>query len=256
MKYSVLTYNINGYEILHEIPQEAINDEIEYIYVTDDKSITSSTWNVVYVDLSGSTFDKTYQIRFNPFQYCNTDICMRIDGSMAIAKDVMPLFKAFEDGGYDCSMMIHPTRNTMYDEYLAWVQQRNYPAEQANKCLSFMASNGYDVMNYKGLFQYNFCIQRNNEINNRLNSETYNVLRQLATAPDTCERLDQTIGSFVINTHYPDLKIMPVGQYIAFSYAGGYFNWCQHNTNNVMHYNSANDISPYMRNEPVVVWYV
>ena len=29
MKYSVLTYNIAGYEILHEIPQQCINEEIE-----------------------------------------------------------------------------------------------------------------------------------------------------------------------------------------------------------------------------------
>ena len=253
MRYSVLTYNINGYEILHEVPEGCRNPEIDFVYVTDDRTITSTTWNVVYVDLSGSTFDKTYQIRFSPFDYCHTDIVMRIDGSMAINKDLMPLFEAFDDGGYDCAMMIHPTRNTMYDEYVAWVRQRQYPVEQANKCLSFMASNGYDVKGYKGLFQYNFCIQRNNEINNRLNAETYQVLKMLTTAPDTCERLDQTIGSFIINTHYPDLRIMPVGQYICF---GHYFNWCQHGTDNVMYYNSAMDTAPYMRDEPVVLWYV
>lgn len=254
MKYSVLTYNINNYEILHEIPQECINPEIEYIYVTDDHSITSSTWNVVYADdLTGSTFDRTYQIRFNPFKYVHTDIVMRIDGSMAINKDLMPLFKRFEEGDYDCAMMIHPTRNTMWDEYTAWCRMRNYPVEQANKCLNFMASNGYDVKNYRGLFQYNFAIQRNNEINNRLNAETYDILKKLAMPMDTCERLDQTIGSFIINTHYPDLKIMPVGQFICFNH---YFNWCTHGTNDVMIYNCAYDVEPFMRNKSVTIYYV
>lgn len=253
-KYSVLTYVIGDYEIMHNIPIECINEEIEYVFVTDNHSFTSDTWTVVYADdLTGTTFDKCYQIRFNPFKYVHTDIVMRIDGSMAINKDVMPLFKAFESGDYDCAMMLHPTRDTMYDEYVAWVQTRNYPIQQANKCLSFMASNGYDVKNYKGLFQYNFCIQRKNDIVNRLNAETYNVMKMLATEPDTIERLDQTIGTFVINTHYQDLKILPVGQYICFNH---YFNWCGHGSDRVMLYDSRNDITPYMRNQQVVIYYI
>ena len=46
-KYSVLTFNLGGYEVIHEIPKSAINPEIEYIYVTDDDSITSDTWTIV-----------------------------------------------------------------------------------------------------------------------------------------------------------------------------------------------------------------
>jgi len=254
MKYSVLTYNIAGYEIIHEIPEQCLNPEIEFIYVTDDHSITSSTWTVVYADdLTGTTFDKCYQIRFNPFKYVNTDVVMRIDGSMAINKDVMPLFEAFEKSGCDAAMMLHPTRNKMVEEYTAWVRMRNYPVEQANKCLSFMASNGYDVENHKGLFQYNFAIQRNNDINNRLNAETYEVLTRLATPPDTAERLDQTLGTFVINTHYPDMKIMPIGQYICFNH---YFNWCLHGSDRVMVYDSRYDCTPYINNKQVTVWYI
>lgn len=258
MRYTVLTYNIAGYEILHEIPQSAMNESIDYIYVTDDHSITSSTWTVVYADdLTGSTFDKCYQVRFNPFKYTDNDIVMRIDGSMAIAKDVMPLFKFFESGDYDCAMMIHPTRATMYDEYKAWVEKRGYPIEQANRSLTFMAQNGYDVKNYKGLFQYNFAIQRNNEINNRLNNETYKVLKMNSPESETIDRLDQTIGTFVINTHYPNLKILPVGQYICFhdSY-DGYFNWCLHGSDRVMIYDCRNDITPYMRDKSVVIPYI
>lgn len=254
IKYSVLTYNIDGYEIIHNIPEECMNPEIEYIYVTNDHSITSNTWTVIYDDeLTGSTFDKCYQIRFNPFKYAHTDVVMRIDGSMAINKDVMPLFQRFEEGDYDCAMMIHPTRDNMYDEYVAWVNTRNYPADQANKCLNFMAANGYDVQNYKGLFQYNFTIQRNNNIINRLNAETYQVLKMLATGTDTAERLDQTIGTFVIHTHYPNLKVMPVGQYICFDH---YFNWCMHGTDQVMAYNCAYDCDPYMFNKATTIWYV
>lgn len=254
IKYSVLTYNIAGYEIIHEIPEQCINPEIEYIYVTDDHSITSNTWTVVYCDdLTGSTFNKCYQIRFNPFNYAHTDMVMRIDGSMAINKDLMPLFKAFESTDADCMMMVHPTRNTMYDEYVAWVRTRNYPAEQADRILNFMYNNGYDVQNYRGLFQYNFCIQRKNDIINRLNAETFNLLVNLAPEGEDIERLDQTVGSFVINTHYPNLKIFPTGQFICFDH---YFRWCAHNTDTQMVYNNANDVEPYIGNRSVTVYYV
>lgn len=231
-----------------------MNDEIEYVYVTDDDTITSDTWNVVYEhSLTGSVFDRAYQIRFNPFKYVHTDIVMRIDGSMGINKDVMPLFQRFEEGGYDAAMMIHPTRSTQYDEYCAWVQTRMYPIPEAEKALNFMAANGYDVHNYKCLFQGNFSIQRKNDIVMKSNNEVYQVLKMLATAPETVHRIDQTIWSFVLAMHYQNMKIMPVGQYICF---GEYFNWFVHNSNQMMVYNSNNDCDPYMFNKPVTIWYI
>lgn len=248
-RYSVLTYNLNGYEVMHEIAPEAINDEIEYIYVTDDHSITSSTWTVVYVDyLTGTTFDKCYQLRFNPFKYVNTNTVMRIDGSMGILADVMPIFEYFDQYGYDAAIMPHPTRMTMYPEYVAWCNQRDYPVEQANKCLTFMASNGYDVYNYKGLYQYNFMIQRNDAFNNNWNAITYDVLKRLAAPPDTVERLDQTIGSFVLNTMFSDKKIMAVGQYVC---DGMFFNWYMHNSEKRMNCSTVDNCNPFVFNKSI-----
>ena len=247
IKYSVLTYNIAGYEVIHNIPKECMNPEIEYVYVTDDHSITSDTWNVVYADdLTGSTFDKCYQIRFNPFNYVHTDIVMRIDGSMGITRDVMPIFEYFVNGNYDAAVMIHPTRNTMYPEYVAWVNQRGYSADQANKCMNMFVANDYDPMNYKGLYQYNFMIQRNDSFNLAWNEMTYKILKALATEPDTCERLDQTIGSFVLNKFFYDKNIMPVGQYIC---NGTFFYWYQHNSNNIMNCDDRNNIEPFLFNK-------
>ena len=228
-KYSVLTYNISGYEIIHEIPKEVINPEIEYIYVTDDHNIKSDTWTVVYADdLTGSVFDKCYQIRFFPFKYVNTDIVMRIDGSMSLTKDVMPLFCDFEKGHYDAAVMIHPGRNTMVPEYEVWCQLRGYSIDQANKCLNFMFNTWqYDVYNYKGLYQGNFVIQRNDSFSNAWNLETYDVLKSLATYPDTIERIDQTIWSAILNLNYRYKKIMPVSNLIT---NGQFFNWYKHGT--------------------------
>lgn len=250
MKYSVLTYNINGYEIIHNIDEELFNEmkeDVEFIYVTDDHSITSDTWTVVYDDsLTGSTFDKCYQIRFNPFKYVHTDTVMRIDGSMGITRNIIPIFEYFDKYDYDAAVMIHPTRNTMYPEYVAWCRQRNYPVEQADKCMRFFAANDYDAMNYRGLYQGNFVIQRNDGFNNAWNEMNYKILKALATEPDTIERVDQTISSFVLNKFFSDKKIMPVGQYIC---NGMFFNWYQHNSNNRMDCNDRNNIEPFLFNK-------
>ena len=257
MRYTVITFNMGGYEVLHEIPSEAINEDIDYIYVTDDHSITSTTWTVVYDDaLSGSVFDRCFQVRYFPWRYTENPVVMKIDGSMAITRDVMPMFKFFDEGGYDVAMMVHPTRNTMYDEYEAWVVQRGYPLEQANRSLIFMAQNGYDVKGYKGLFQFNFMIQRRNAMVESLNAETYKVLKMNAPDGDTIDRLDQTIGTFVINTHYPDLKILPVGQYICFGNYGGYFDWCMHGSDKPMVYDCRNDITPFVMNATTSIPYM
>lgn len=248
MRYSVLTYNIGGYEIIHEIPEAALNPEIEFVYVTDDHSITSSTWTVVYADdLEGSNFDKCFQVRYNPFRYVHGDICMKIDGSMVPAKDLMPIFKMFEDGGYDASVMIHPSRSTMVPEYEAWVRQRCYSVEDANRWLNYFVSTGYDL-NYNGLYQYNFMIQRNDNFNLEWNERTFELLKQFPSKGQTIERLDQTVGSYVLNHYYSDKKIMPVGQYIT---EGMYFWWYVHGTESPMLGGNAGQITPYLFNKSV-----
>ena len=247
-KFSVLTYDIGGYEIIHEIPKEAMNPETEYIYVTDNPDAKSDTWTIVYDnELEGSTFDRCYQIRFSPFKYVNTDLVMRIDGSMPVMSDITPIMDAFVNGGYDAAVMIHPWRSTILPEYQVWCSVRNYPVQQAEKCLEFiMRQLYYNPESYKGLYQGNFVIQRNDCFNNAWNLTTYDVLKHLATAPDTIERLDQTISSVILNMMYSYKKIMPVDASIL---NGKYFKWCRHGTDDA--FSVEQIIEPYLFNQKV-----
>lgn len=241
--YSVLTYNIGGYEILHEV--EEPSERAEYIYVTDDRSITSSTWNVVYVDNPHpeDPFDLCYKIRFNPFDYVHTDVVVRIDGSMIVKKPLDKIVDDFNAGNWDISLCIHPTRSVLYDEYVAWVVQRGYPVEQANKVLSFLSSmEGYDVKNYRGLYQYNFMIQRNNKANNDLNMMTLAFMRYLAPDGKCVERLDQTLGSFVLNKYFNGLNVLPVGEDLFHS---EYLSWCAHGTDTPLRFEGKTS-TPYL----------
>ena len=229
-EYSILTYNIGKYEKIKEVKYKS--ERAEYILVTDDRSFTSNTWNVVYVDNKHpeDNFDLCYDIRFNPFKYVNTDTVIRIDGSMEVIGNTDELIDVFNEGNYDISLVMHPVRDNIFDEYVTWCKYRGYSVEQANYILNFMLKyEGYDVKGYKGLYQYNFMIQRNNKINNDLNSLTLSLLKYLAEDGKQIERLDQTVGSFVINKYFNHLKVLPVDNRIAYS---KYFSWYAHNSDN------------------------
>jgi hypothetical protein len=211
-RYSVITYNINNYEVVHEV--ECPDPEAEYIMVTDTPSLCSETWNVV-VDksLDGmSLFDKCYAIRFNCFKYCKTDICVRIDGSVGLKQSLKPLIDIFEQGGYDLCLMPHPHRDNFVDEYDAWINQRGYNKAQAERCLDYMRSKGYNT-SYKGLFQCGFIIQRRCEVTDKINQMVFDMLKELGTN-GIIERNDQIPFSFIVNKYFSNLKVLPISSQI------------------------------------------
>ena len=249
-RVSFLTYIVGKYEVVHEVEYKTPN--CQYVLVTDNRDITSDTWEVKYVDNPHpeDPFDLCYQIRFNPFDYVDSDIVVRCDGSMSPCGDFSPVLDMFEKGGYDMMLSIHPTRSTIYDERLAWVQQRGMAVEQANKVLSYMAGmEGYDVKEHKGLYQMNLQIERKNRINLLANEMTRTVLKYLAADDKQTERCDQDVFSFIMNKYFNNAKILPVSQNVAIS--GKYFKWFAHNSNNQLSSNGYEYSQPYLFNSPI-----
>lgn len=251
--WSCVTYNFNNYEKFYELPESVMNEEAEYLYFTNDKTLTSSTWTIVYMECDDDPFYAVCNLRYHIFDYINSDIAVMFDGSMRLNKDIKPIIDRFNEGNYDFASIIHPTRKTMYDELSAWVQQRGMDVNNANNMLNFMHSNGYDVMNYKGLFQINFMVLRKTDMVMNMMRETMEICQHFPEEGKKAFRCDQVVISFVINTHYQDMKVLPLGQYLCF---GHYFNWCSHGSDKPMYYNSAYDTTPYMRNKLVDIWYV
>lgn len=250
MRYSVLTYIFNRYDWLREVQQP--DPEAEYICVTDDRNLRSNTWKLVYDDkLDGlSPFDKCYEVRFHPFRYVNSDICLRVDGSVLCKQSPAPVIDKFEEGRYDRCLMIHPARNRMEPEYDIWCRCRRYPRQQADRCLEMMRQLGYD-MNYRGLYQGCFEILRNNEINTEINTLTFDFLLDLGTEDGRIERLDQTITSFVINRMFADkLHVLPVSESMVTR--SPYFQWYIHRSDRPIA--DAKKIPPYLFNEPCEPW--
>lgn len=253
-KCAVLSFIVGDYEQIHEV--EYKTPDFQYVMVTDNTALTSTTWEVKYVENvhPEDAFDLCWKVRYNPFDYVDADVVIKIDGSMGVCGDLNYIVDYFNKEQYDIALEMHPTRNDMLSEYQAWVNQRNFPVEQANKCLNFMNANGYDVRNDKGLFQYNFMIQRKNAVNLQLNATTLKLLHDAAPEGKLVDRLDQTLGSFIINKYFNYMKVLPVSQTIALS--GKYFKWYPHGSNTPFTYGNYEYCKPYLFGQPINTIYM
>lgn len=246
MRYTIATYNFNGYERFYDIPDNIVDNDAEYIYFTDDRTLKSDKWHFVYMDCDADPFYTICKIRYNIFDYVNTDIVMMFDGSMRPTKNLKPIIDMFENGGYDFASIIHPTRNTLYDELCAWVRQRGMPLDNANKALEYFWSNGYDVANYRGLFQINLMVMRKTEDVINMQKDTLRICEELAEEGKNAFRCDQVVLSYVTNR--AGINTMPIGQYIC---GGMFFNWYAHGTDTPMYINNGEQITPYLFDKSV-----
>lgn len=229
-KYTVLSYNMGSYELIHPILEKS--ERARYIMVTDDPDLKdeSGTWDIVYDEtLTGTPFDKTLQVRYNPFKYTDDTIVVKIDGSVGVNKSLDNLIDRFEKEPYDMSLMAHPGWDNFVDEYTAWVKTREYPVAHANFVLTFINNvEGYNVQNYKGLMQACYWIQRRNKLNEDANRLIYAFCKYLAGRSDEVERVDQVIASFVLQKFFGTANIMWVDQRL---YQSDYFTWYPHKSN-------------------------
>ena len=249
-KYTVMTYIFGGYEFPHEVMEK--DPDAEYLLITDDPNLKSATWQVVYdPSLKGrNPIEANYDVRLHPFRYAHTDVVVRLDGSIELKKSLAPLLKAFNDGGYDRCLMIHPARNNFAQELECWITQRNYPQEVADRTLRMMKAWGYDVDGYQGMFQGCFEIVRNTEKNRDINRLTYQLMKYTG-GEEVIDRLDQHIFSFVVNTLHQDLKVLPVSENLI-TMGSKWAQWYIHKSMRPI--SNPGKIQPMMFNHPCECW--
>ena len=247
MKYTVLSYIFGDYECVHEVWEK--DPEADYIMVTDDPSLRSDTWRIILDERPGqAVMEKCYGVRFNPFQYAQTELCIRLDGSVEIFKSLRPIIDKMQQGRYDRCLMLHPRRYTLREEYDRWIFARNYPPQQAERCLRAVRDMGYPL-DHRGLFQCTFEVVRNNPVNRELNERTLQMLHDLRTDTDI-ERLDQTIFTAVANHYFARrLKVLPVTQSLIQS---DMMAWHFHNTDRL--HKPQRQVPTIMFNRPCQTW--
>lgn len=122
--------------------------------VTDDPDLESKTWTVIYdKDLLRfkDGFERCFNVRYNVFKYCKTDICVTIDGSMEVVGSLDEIIDRFESEQYDIALMPHPLFFDFVNEYKLWIKARGYPLENANRFFKLLRDARYDL-SYRSLF--------------------------------------------------------------------------------------------------------
>ena len=230
-KYSILTFIIGkNYEVVHEVVRP--QDDVEYVLVTDDPELVSHTWKVVCDETLSrfqTAFEKCFYVRYNPFKYCSSEICVTIDGSMQVKGSLDKLISEFNQNAFDICLMPHPLWADLLTEYSAWVKMRNYPIKQAQQAIQFLQQQMHYDFQYKGLFQLCFTIKRKNKLTANIDQLVWQMLQALSRKHGTFDRLDQTIYSAVVNQFFSDIKVLAVSAQVVRSYA---IQWYWHNSNN------------------------
>lgn len=246
-KYSVVTYIFGDYEVVHEIGCE-LEDDVEYILVTDNKKLKSKTWTIVIdEELNEKTvFDKVFSVRYNLFKYCHSDVCFRIDGSIEILKSLTPIVEEFLASGNDIGISAHIYRNNVVEELAIWNSFRDYPMSSVRKQINFFRNIGFEPTR-KGLVQMNFAINKRGKITDDIDRMMYAILHYLGdeNGPD---RLDQTVFSVVIDKFFPHVKCKVYSEYLLHT---DYLAWHHHGKNKRIPVMEHLTKPPYFRNELV-----
>lgn len=212
-RYTVISFNFDNYEVVREIKNPL--PDVEYVYVTNDRDVTSDTWNIVvdpYYDTIDNSFDKVVEFRHRVLSYCHTDVCCRIDGSIAISGDAFDkTIDEFNKRGDDIAFIMHPWFNRVSGEYKSWATLRGIPHEEVDKIMNFFYENGYNP-NINTVYTLGVIIQRNNEVCRNVNEKQYEVLCQLREycGSEHFNRCDQAVFTYTMDKYFNHLKVLPL----------------------------------------------
>ena len=162
-KYSVLCFIVNGYEKVREVQEP--DPDVEYVLVTDDRDLKSSTWRVVYdSELEKMTpFERCCNIKYNVFKYVTSDLCIYLDASIQVKGSLDDMVEDFNASKSDIGLMCHPFIQNYVSELQLWIKQREYPVEHANRFMEFLHKMQYNL-EYKSHFQSGMSIRKKSKM--------------------------------------------------------------------------------------------
>lgn len=162
-----------------------------------------------------------------------------MDGSFEVKGSLDRIIDEFINNDYDIALNVHPWRCTLYDEYKAWIDYRNYSKERANLMLDNFTYLHYNNKAKLGLYQAGLSIVRREKSIHDLNNLMLSFLNYFGTDSDM-ERVDQTILTYVMNVYFPHLKVLAFSQRL---FDSDMFSFYNHNSNVKCTFNC--DAMPY-----------
>ena len=250
-KYSVLTFNFGNYEIFRE-PEE-VDEDCEYIYVTDNPNLKSNIWKIIVETKhqDKSPYYKAFYVRYHPFEYVNTDTCIVLDSSMKIKKKLNKIIDDFNTQNDDIGLLLMPFHdNKPFTEIKIWNNNlKRLSNTQAN--LLYNLYKYYNMENYRGGIDAGFKIIKNTEEIKQLHETVWQHILFLKGDKDIC-RLDQVVLSLIIYKEFKNLKVMLFSRRWLQS---EFIRYCYHGTNNENMYNNINFNNQYFLNKPAEFYF-
>ena len=112
-KYCVLSAITNNYDVIKDPTKE---EGIDYLcYVDHPENYRSEVYQIKQIPDYIFKFLDNYHhfsIKLNPFSWTDCPIVLWIDSSIAIKRDILPLFKWFEKSDYEMAFGCHPWLST------------------------------------------------------------------------------------------------------------------------------------------------
>lgn len=202
-KYSILSCIFGGYEMIREV--ENPDPDIEYIMVTDDENLTSDTWTILFypniLDFPEGP-DRWAYVRYHPFEFVNTDICLYIDGSVQIKDNPISILEEFEASDWEYGTLMNTLAesgtNSIEVEVERWAHYGfyGYCHQDAGRVLDFLKKQGWE--DKFGLVQSTMIIYKNTKFTNMINNHTWTIM-WLWGKDYTVDRINQTALTYAIH---------------------------------------------------------
>lgn len=228
-KYSVITALFDNYEILREVQNP--RDDVEYIVVTDNPELKSSTWKVKLIDsffdgMSG--YAKSFYIKYHPFEFINSDVFLWVDGSIQIKDDFTDeIMVPFINSNYEILELVNTVWNIGEYELTRWYENgfHGFDKEQYDMSLKL-----FDKEKWLDEMQVQTTIYggKNTRLLNLVNGRTWDIMRRDSGNNHDVTILympqrGQVISKYIWNTH----KAYYLDSCTLFS---KYFDYCFHNS--------------------------
>lgn len=249
-KYSVFTFIFNNYEPIRD--PLVVDENAEYICVTDDPNLKSDIWKVIYEPKYNTNkltgIQKTLMTKYTVFDYVSLDseYIFQVDGSLQITNSLNSLVSYYADNNFDLGVALHPQRNDFLDEYLTWMQYRNLKFDYLYLFIRYIFNHPSDlVLNNCGLIETTFKIYKNCELVKNFVNDIYKALQEEANFADLN---DQCIFTYTLYKHFNNLNVQLFRGNLYMD--GLYIRRFWHNTlNEVKTYKHFNSLEEFQKGE-------
>ena len=248
IKYSVLTYSFDNYELFRPLLEK--DPLCEYVYVTDNPDLKdNSGWTIIYepkLNTMPHDYARRHYVKYHPFDYCNTDYIIYLDGSVGINKSLNTLFNTFYNNKFELGVLI--IYQNVFDHlnsYLNWIPDKQYVNSQIKLINDYIKEINYNF-NYNTCFNATMCILKKCERIFKLYEMTYDYIEKHNTLMDN---IIKSILTDVVYYNQKD-KLMPI--YSSYLYSDVFTKYKHYTNIPADDYKNMKKIkSLYIFNEPV-----